>query len=88
MSEKALELLSKTTFNDGIVAGLPENIVVSHKFGEYILPDEIELHDCGIIYYVQNPYFLCVMTRGKDEGELKNTISGISKIIYEDYKGF
>ena len=34
-SEKALELLSNTDFTQGIVAGVPNNIKVAHKFGIY-----------------------------------------------------
>ncbi len=34
MSEKALELLSRSEFNDGIPKNLPKDIKVSHKFGE------------------------------------------------------
>jgi beta-lactamase class A len=33
-SESALELLSQTTFKDGLEAGVPKNIEISHKFGE------------------------------------------------------
>lgn len=90
MSEKALEILSKTTFNDGIVAGLPESITVSHKFGERISGsvgqvEKIELHDCGIIYSKENPYFLCVMTEGEDEKALKKVIKDISALVYNHY---
>ena len=37
MSEKALGLLSKTVFRDGLTAKLPSSVVVSHKFGEWVL---------------------------------------------------
>lgn len=33
-SEKALELLSQTTFKDGIATNIPNGIAVAHKFGE------------------------------------------------------
>ena len=88
-SEKALSILSKTTFNDGIVKGLPSDIVVAHKYGEHVNGtgdqiDSIELHDCGIIYNKSGPYMLCVMTKGKTLASLSDTIGGISKIIYDD----
>ncbi|MGD0576932.1 MAG: serine hydrolase [Candidatus Staskawiczbacteria bacterium] len=91
-SEKALELLSQTTFNYGLVAGVPKNIVVAHKFGQYVGTgsDKIqgiqgeELHDCGIVYYPDNPYLLCVMTNGKDLDELESVIKNISSIVYQD----
>jgi beta-lactamase class A len=89
-SEKALNILSKTTFVDGLVAGVPKNTVVAHKFGEHIIQQDdqaqqIELHDCGIIYYPKNPYLLCVMTKGNNLDNLKNTIKSISSLVYQNY---
>ncbi len=91
MSEKALDILSKTTFNDGLVDNLPRDIVVSHKFGEYIYTNNnqiqsIELHDCGIVYYKDYPYFLCVMTKGNNFESLKSVIKGVSDLVYNSYK--
>jgi len=34
-SQKALKLLTQTTFKDGIVQGVPEGIPIAHKFGEH-----------------------------------------------------
>ena len=89
-SEKALKLLSETDFKDGIVAGIPADIAVAHKFGEFIdsgngLISTIELHDCGIVYASQR-YALCVMTRGKDIGDLEKIIADISRIVYGQQK--
>jgi beta-lactamase class A len=78
LSEKVLELLSETTFTCGIVAGVPSDIKVSHKFGE----NTNELHDCGIVYYPQRPYLLCVMTKGKSISDLSGIIANISKIAW------
>lgn len=78
VSEKVLELLSKTNFDKGLVAGVPANIEVAHKFGE----NTDELHDCGIIYYPEHPYLLCVMTKGSDLKVLEGIIAGASKTVY------
>ena len=72
------------------MAGVPSSTVVAHKFGEHVSLangqiNTIELHDCGIVYYNNNPYFLCIMTKGRDLGELKNIIKGISSIVYQSY---
>ena len=85
-SEKALELLSKTSYENGIVAGVPKNIRVAHKFGERVgLPGEIkQFHDCGIIYYPTNPYLLCIMTKGKELSKQEDIIKTISKKVYEE----
>ncbi len=94
-SEWLLKLLSKSDFKDGIKKGSPDNIVVSNKFGEkgiiYNNPDPemlgtisvLQLHDCGIIYYPDNPYFLCVMTEGGDYYLQEEVIQEISKIVYK-----
>lgn len=84
MSEKALELLSKTTFTKGLVAGLPKDIKISHKFGERTYDDVNikQIHDCGIVYLPDSPYLLCVMTRGSDFNNLVKIISDISLIVY------
>lgn len=93
-SEQALQLLTLTTFKDGLVAGVPSGTVVAHKFGEHTyteisqqsgqtIPTSRQLHDCGIIYAPQKPYLLCVMTQGDDFSKLSGTISGVSKAVWE-----
>lgn len=87
-SEKALEILSKTEFNDGIVKGVPRGTLVSHKFGEREVDENIvQLHDCGIVYHPNGPYLLCVMTRGRDLGSLANLIAKISETTYKEVQG-
>ncbi len=85
-SEKALRILAKSEFKDALVAGVPGNVIVAHKFGERIWEDtkEHQMHDCGIIYHPDAPYLLCVMTRGKSFDKLKKTIADISKLVYEE----
>ena len=89
-SERALELLTKTAFTQGLVAGVPSGTVVAHKFGERTGSGSAsdpatvhELHDCGIVYYPDHPYFLCVMTRGSDFTTLTSIIKDISQITWK-----
>ncbi len=89
MSNKALQILSESNFNDGLEKGVPPGIVISHKFGEKKYVDGntkeiigIQLHDCGIVYHPVKPYLLCIMTRGEKFEEMSKVISEISKIIY------
>jgi beta-lactamase class A len=82
-SEKALETLSKSTFDDGIKKYIPNNIKVAGKFGERDLGDGMrQLHECAIVYYPNHPYLLCIMTKGTDQKVLANTISEISRFIF------
>lgn len=92
-SEEALKILSESVFKDGIVAGVPSNIIVSHKFGERTLVEkdkilQTELHDCGIVYHPNIPYIVCIMTKGSDFNSEKLQIQKISKIIYNGVDSF
>ena len=83
-SNELLDMMSKSKYNDGLVAGVPATVKVAHKFGEraYDNSPVRQLHDCGIIYLPGTPYLLCVMTRGNDFDELKTVISDISALVY------
>ncbi len=92
-SNRALELLTHATFTDGLTAKLPRGVKVAHKYGErgvYVDGSliAIELHDCGIIYADTEPYYLCVMTRGKDINSVGKVISDISAKVYADRASF
>jgi beta-lactamase class A len=88
LSEAALKLLSQSEFKQGLAAGVPAGVPVAHKYGERVIsrpaPEGplIQLHDCGIVYYPQRPYLLCVMTRGDDVAELAGSIRDISRLVY------
>lgn len=81
-SDMVLEYLKGSHFTRGLTAGVPENIVVAHKFGERYIGDIKQLHDCGIVYYPNNPYLLCVMTQGENWDELADTIKTVSSKVY------
>lgn len=85
-SEKALQLLTQTEFKDGIVAGVPAEIKVAHKFGErtQTATGLRQLHDCGIVYYPNHPYLLCIMTKGESFDYLGTVIAGISRRVFEE----
>lgn len=98
MSERALALLSKTDFKDGIVAGVAKPIPVSHKYGEAVSisgnqESTVDLHDCGIVYYPKHHYLICIMTRatGSDQVSLlaQDTVAikNISQAVYETVAG-
>lgn len=86
MSEFALSLLSGSDWKEGIVAGLPKDIAVAHKFGERSdeSSSDKQLHDCGIVYFPGNPYLLCVMTRGTDMNALSGVIAKMSEMVYKE----
>lgn len=85
MSELALEILLGSEYKNGIVAGVPEGVNVAHKFGERSVNNiDIQLHDCGIVYHKDNPYIICVMTKGNDFKQQEKLISELSKYVYNE----
>jgi beta-lactamase class A len=86
LSEKSLSMLSQVKFDMGIVGGVPKNTIVAHKFGERIIEGSNikQLHDCGIVYYPNDPYLLCIMTRGTQYDQLTNIIQDLSKQVWNE----
>ncbi len=91
-SLKALELLLTPDFAEGLIAGIPTGMRLANKFGERTVYDSqgapvySELHDCGIVYYPNSPYLVCVMTKGSNFVALENVIKDISKIVYTNFQ--
>ncbi len=83
-SNRILEILTKTAFNDKISAGVPENIKVAHKIGvfEKLAGSQNVFIDCGIIYVPNRPYILCAFVHGTNE-QAQKYMSYISKMVYE-----
>lgn len=83
-SEYLLRVLADSTFEQGLRAGLPQEMVVAHKFGikQAAAGAQSQLHDCGVIYYDERPYILCVMTRGNNITEQQQAIQHISREIF------
>lgn len=85
MSEKALFILSQSTYKNGLAKSIPKDITIAHKFGErrYIETEKKQLHDCGIVYLPQKPYLVCIMSKGSDFNKLSKFIQDSSHIIYK-----
>jgi len=92
LSEQAMELLIEARFPDGIEGGVPKGIPIAQKFGERKIKVNDnsnkgsfynELHSCGIVFYPENPYLLCIMTKGDNFSDLSQLIQSISKTIYQ-----
>ena len=91
-SEALLGLLTQSTFKDGIVAGVANNVAVAHKYSLSTHRDmenggliQRQLHDCGIVYYPNKPYLLCIMTKSSAP-ELKvveQALQQISATVYD-----
>lgn len=91
-SNALLAIMAKSSFTGGLVGGVDAAIPIAHKFGVYTFTDGTnsnkvvqEIHDCGIIYYPNEPYLLCVMTKGENQDTLASIIREISKSVYDSH---
>lgn len=87
-SEAILALLAQRSFAGGLRAGVPAEIPVAAKFGEWQLPGAApareQFHDCGIVYHPERPYLLCVMTRGPRFEPLDGVVTEIAREVYAE----
>lgn len=83
-SEELLSYLESSTYKNALVKGVPDDIKVAHKYGLYNNEaGGLELHDCGIFYATEDPYILCVMTKGRNLEELEAFIAKVSEKVYK-----
>lgn len=85
-SNEILDMLSQSKFDKGITIGVPSGVRVAQKFGEANeLKDGEEFHilnNCGIVYKPGNPYIICILTEGKEYGDMERAIQRIAKSSY------
>lgn len=78
--EEILRFLTKTGFEDRIPAGLPEGVRIAHKIGTEIGV----FSDAGIIFPPQKePFILVIMSKEAKEGEAKEVLPKIAKIVWD-----
>lgn len=78
-SQKILSSLTKSDFNDKLVAGIPNGVLVAHKIG---VIDEKSYMDCGIVYVPNRPYVLCMVSKGTEQQAIER-MSSVSRMVYE-----
>jgi beta-lactamase class A len=80
-SDEMIKVMLDQKFNDGIPAGVPPDVKVSHKTGSITKVN----HDAAIVYSPgRKPYVLVVLERGiEDEKRAQKLIADISRIVYE-----
>lgn len=85
-SEIALSMLTRTTYREGLIKYL-QGTPVAHKFGERRNLDtgETQLHDCGIVYYPEKPYLICIMTKGTDFQKQAEVIATLSRDAFQKW---
>jgi len=82
-SEEILDLLTKTKFPDKLAAGVPSNVLVAHKIGDFVDSEGNEgFRDCGIVYVPRRPYVLCIFSVGNEQ-LARERMQKLSKTIYD-----
>jgi beta-lactamase class A len=79
-SQEILSMLTKTSFSDKLVAGIPQGITVAHKIG--IVSNQDVFHDCGIVYVPSRPYILCMFSQAPED-VTRERMRNISRMVYE-----
>lgn len=81
-SDEMIKIMLDQKFNEGIPAGVPKNVGVSHKTGSITKIN----HDAAIVYPPnRKPYVLVVLERGiEDEKLAHKLIADISSVVYQD----
>jgi beta-lactamase class A len=81
---RMIQILLAQEFNEGIPAGLPEEIPVAHKTGSITNI----YHDAAIVYPAgKSPYILVVLTGGADDEEASRTVAAISRAFWNWREG-
>jgi len=80
-SDEMVKVMLGQQFNEGIPAGLPKEVRVSHKTGSITKVN----HDAAIVYApARKPYVLVVLERGiEDEKRAHKLIADVSRVVYE-----
>jgi len=82
-SQEILNYLAHSKFSDKLAAGVPDNITVAHKIGDFVDKTGNEAFtDCGIVYYPRRAYLLCMVSK-TDEQTARTRMQDISKMIYD-----
>lgn len=82
-SNRILDILTETKFNDKLPAGVPSDVKVSHKIGVFKNLDAARdlFVDCGIVFVPNRPYILCLFDQDIDE-HAQERISSVSRSVY------
>jgi len=81
-SEMIISDLENNSFDVKKYAGLPDNVIVSHKYGSYFNDKESLFHDCGIMYIRESRIFYCIMTKGLDQDRAVDIVGTTVNKIY------
>ncbi len=70
----------------GIASVIPESVSVVHRRGTQtrLIEGRSRSYDCGIVYFPQNAFSLCITVLGFDEEKNNATIEYIARSVFEE----
>jgi len=77
-SDRIISYLTDTVYENWLTAGVPEDVVVSHKYGA--IPQTV--NDVGIVY-AEKPYIVVILSKGVTAKEADKVFPELSNGIYE-----
>jgi hypothetical protein len=77
--DEMLSFLTDTDFENWIRAGIPEEVVVSHKYGR----ETHIINDAGIILAEKEPFVLVILSEGIIDSEANEVIPQISSVVWD-----
>jgi hypothetical protein len=81
-SEFILKTLTNTTFDIKKYASLPDDVIVSQKYGSFYLNEEKYFHSCGIMYFGEKRVSYCILTKNIERENAKNKVGKIVNKVY------
>jgi hypothetical protein len=89
MSEKALRFLARSSFRNGMAAGVPADLDVASTMSARSVPDgsggeTVQVQEVGIIYHPRRPFLLGIIVRGAEYDELADVIRDITELIFHE----
>ena len=77
---------SKVVEVSGNVSGktviIPDDVIVSQKYGEFYINDKNIFHSCGIMYIDDSRIFYCIMTNGLQKEKARETVGVLVNKVY------
>lgn len=84
-SEYILDLLDEADYTGGMQSAAGD-LRIAQKFGERRYGDLQQFHDCGIVYYPNKPFILCIMTKGSNNADLIQAVYDLTKTVLIDLR--
>ncbi len=73
-----LDYLTDTIYENWITKGVPEDVRVSHKYGN----ETNVVNDAGVVF-TEKPFILVIMSKGVVEREANDIFPDLARIVYE-----